>query len=161
MGKDANEPDKPKTASTKVVVKDGTELTNDISLDARGVKVKKATLLFTDGSPVPDGNAIDLNTKIKLNLFIEDGWKAKNGQVFVGASESIADDQGKIIVEADDLFKDYSVSGIDAQEAKLIKLSAIIQDEGSGSKYYLVNFRVWDKYGDAEITGHYRFYIKH
>ena len=162
VGKDSNETDKPKTNATRTVTKDGTILTNGISLDARNIKVTKATLLYSDGSPVPDDNTIALNTKIKVNLFIEDGWKEKNKKVFIGASESISDDKGTMIVDADDLFKDYDETGIDPSGAKLLKLTAIIEEEGGGgSKYYDVKFRVWDKNGDGEIKGGYRFYIKH
>jgi len=162
VGNDSDQPDKSKTGTTKVVTKDGTILTNDISLETKNIKVKKATLLYSDGSPVPDDNTIALDTKIKVNLFMEDGWKEKNNKVFIGASESISDDKGTTIVDADDLFKDYNESGIDPSDAKLIKLTAIVQNEGTGgSNFYEVKFRVWDKNGDGEITGHYRFHIKH
>jgi len=160
VGKDANEPDKPKTDSTKTT-KDGTILTNDISLSANGFKVRKATLLYSDESKVPEGNTIGLNMKIRLHLSIDSGWQVKNGKVFLGASESITTDAGQKVVDAEDLFKDYDSTGISPEDAKLIKLSAIIQEESVSIKYYTVNFRVWDKNSDADITGHYRFYIKH
>ena len=161
VGKDASEKDKPKTSSSKVITNEGTELTNDISLDAHGLKVKKATLVFTDGSKVPEGNLVDLNTNIKAKFFIEDGWKTKNSRVFIGASETIRNDQGKIMLEVDDLFKDGYSTGVDPEQAKLVTLSAIAYNETTNTKYYIVNFRIWDKIGDGEIVGYYKFYIRH
>ena len=161
VGNGAGEPDKPKTSSNKVVTKDGTILTNDISLDAHNIKVKKASLLFPDETQVPDGNSIGLNTKVWVYLYLEDGWKVKDKKVFVGASESLTTDTGDKVVDVDDLFKEYDQSGIDPEDAKIIRLAAIVKQENSDVKYYKVNFRVWDKNGDADITGHYRFYIKH
>jgi len=159
MGKDANEPDKPKTSA--VTTKDGTILTNGISLNAHGFKVKKATLLYIDESPVPESNTTELNMKIKLYLYIDSGWTLKNKKVNLGASESITTDAGQKVVDATDLFSETDSTGIDPMDAKLIKLSAVIREESADIKYYTVNFRVWDKNGDGDVTGNYRFYIKH
>jgi hypothetical protein len=162
MGKDSSNQNKPKAGYAKTVMKDGIMTSNDISLNVQDIKVKKATLLYADGGQVPEGNTVDLHTKIKLNLFIEDGWRTKNGRVFLGASETMTNSDGKTIVEAEDLFKDYDNTGIDPADARLIKLSAIMdQEDANPSEYYKVNFRLWDKNGSAEIVGHYKFYIRH
>jgi len=161
IGKKDDEANKSKTISSSTTEKDGAILTNNIELSAKGVKVTKATLLLPDGSRVSDDNVVNLNEKIQLVVSTGDGWNLKNGKVFVGASEKITTDGGTAVVNAEDLFKDYSNTGFDPKDAKLITLSAVITDELTSIKYYTVTFRIWDKNGDAEITGEYKFYIKH
>jgi hypothetical protein len=150
-----------KTVTSSTVEKNGTTLTNNIELTAKGVKIKKATLLLPDNTQVSDDNMVKLNQKIKMVLFIENGWTLKEGKNYVGASEKIVSSSGQVIVDAEDLFTDYTTSGIDPEDAKLISLSAVITQESGSSSYYEVTFRVWDKAGDAEITGSYKFYLKH
>lgn len=161
IGKSKEEPVKGSTVKSSTVVKDGTTITNNITLDAKGVKVKKATLLLPDNSPVSDDNMVNLNQKVKLLLVIEDGWELKNGKNFIGGSEKIVASNGQVVVDAADLFADYTTTGIDPEDAKLISLSAVITQEAGSSSYYEVTFRVWDKAGTGEITGSYRFSIKH
>jgi hypothetical protein len=157
--KDAAEKDKPVASST--VEKNGTTLTNNIELTAKGVKVKKATLLLPDNSRLPDDNMVHLNQRIKMVLFLEDGWTLKDGKNYVGASEKIVASSGEVLLDKEDLFADYTETGVDPEDAKLVSLIAAITQESKNSSYYEVSFRVWDKAGDAEITGSYRFSIKH
>jgi hypothetical protein len=161
VGKDDKADNKSNTVTTAVTEKGGTILTNNITLNAKGVKVNKATLLLPDDSRVSDDNMVNLNEKIRLFLYVESGWTEKNGKVFIGASEKIITDSGEKIVDAQDLFSDASAIGIDPADAKEINLSAIITEEMATIKYYIVSYRVWDKNSDAEITGEYKFYIKH
>ncbi len=161
LGKTKDTPKENKTTSNPETNKDGTLLTNNISLTSKGFKVRKAILLYPDNTPVPDGNTINLNEKIKIALYIDEGWNLTNGRAFVGAAEKISTDAGVTVVETDDLFADDSRTGFRAEDAKLISLSAIITSEDRSINYYVVNFRIWDKNGDSEIRGHYNFYIKH
>ena len=161
VGKNKEEPVKGGTVKSSTVVKDGTTITNNITLDVKGVKVKKATLLLPDNTQVSDDNMVNVNQKIKLVLFIEDGWTLKNGKNYIGGSEKIVASNGQVVVDAADLFADYTTSGIDPEDAKIISLSAVITQEAGSSNYYEVTFRVWDKAGTGEITGSYRFSIKH
>ena len=150
-----------KTVTSSVTEKNGTTLTNNITLSSRGFKVKKATLLLPDNSRVSDDNVVEMNKNIKLVLFIDEGWKLKNGRAFGGASEKMSADDGTVVVNAEDLFADYTTTGFSAEDAKVVSLSVIVTKENRTVKYYTVKFRVWDKNGDGEITGDYKFYIKH
>ncbi len=160
VGNDSQK-DKAKTSATQVITKEGTILTNNISLRTHNIKVKKATLMFPDNSPVPDDNNIDLNEKIWLYLFIEDGWKIKDERVLLGASESMYTDDGQTVLDEKDLFSNHDSTGLTPENSKIIKISSLIKTESPGIKYYKVMFRVWDKNGDAEIAGHYTFSINH
>jgi len=159
-GGSSDKKDSSKTVSSTIIEKDGTVLTNNISLTATGIKVTKATLLLQDGSRVADDNVVNLEEKIKLALYMGDGWKLRDGKAFLGASEKITTESGETIVNAEDLFSTVT-DGLDPEDAKNIKLSASISKDSGISKYYNVHFRVWDKVGTAEITGDYKFYIKH
>ena len=161
LGKTKDAPKENKTTSNPETNKDGTLVTNNISVTTKGFKVKKAILLYPDNTPVPDDNTINLNEKIKIALYIDEGWNLTNGRAFVGAAEKISTDAGVTVAETDDLFAADSGTGFTAEEAELITLSAIITNAGRGINYYVVTFRVWDKNGDSEIKGHYNFYLKH
>lgn len=142
--------------------KDATSIRNNIQLTSNKVQVKSAYLLYAEsGQRVPSGNTTDLGQKIKLVLEIGDGWIQKNGKVSIGASEQISTSSGQEVVNAEDLFAAYNETGIDPVDAKIISLNAMITKEMGEIDHYNVKFRVWDKYGDAEITGSYKFYIRH
>ena len=161
IGKKSDDPKDTKTVTNSVTEKNGTIITNNISLSSKGFKIKKATLLLPDDTRVSDDNVVELNQKIKLAIFIDEGWKLKNGKIFPGASEKMSTDDGVTVLNAEDLFADNTTSGFNAEDGKEISLTAYVSKENTGVKYYMVNFRVWDKNSDAEITGHYKFYIKH
>lgn len=160
VGNNSEKVTKGKTVSSSTTVKDGTSLTNNITLSAKGVSVKKATLLLPNNEQVSDDNMVNVNEKIKLVLFIEDGWKIAGGKSFIGAAEKITGSDGQVIVDAQDLFSDYTNSGMNPEDAKVVSLSAIITQVSSTASSYTVSFRVWDKISDAEINGSYTFYIK-
>lgn len=160
VGNNGDGTTKGKTVTSTTVEKDGTIITNNIDITAKGIKIKKATLLLPNNNQVPDDNIIGVNQKIKLLLLLDDGWKLKDGKASIGASEKLTASDGQVIVDAADLFSDYTETGIDPQDAKVVTLSAVITQEAGNVDYYQVVFRVWDKYGDAEINGSYKFYIK-
>ncbi len=140
--------------------KNGTLIANNIDLTVKNIKVKTASLQLIDKSRVADDNVIKLGEKVYLVLQLDSNWTVENGKSFIGASEKVSTDKGEVVLHAEDLFADYSVSGVDPSDAKLIQLNAVITKEVPGITYYKVDFRVWDKKGDAEITGNYKFYIK-
>ena len=161
IGKNKDEPESSQRVPASGKEKNGTVITNNIFLESKGFKIKKATLLLPNRSQVPDNNLVGLNQNIKLVLDIDAGWNLKDGKAFVGASEKITTDGGQTIVDKGDLFADYSTTGFNAEDAKVVSLSAVITSGDNGINYYVVNFRVWDKNGDGEIRGHYKFFIKH
>jgi len=91
---------------------------------------------------------------------LDTGWVKENGKSFIGASERISTSAGKVVVNADDIFKDYEVTGVDMEDAKFISLSAVIKQADPGLDEFVVKFRVWDKKGSGEIRGKYNFKIK-
>jgi hypothetical protein len=141
-------------------VVNGALVSNGIDITGSGVKIKSATLKLDGGAKVPDDNVVNLNQKITLVIELEDNWTIEDGKSFIGASEKITTSKGYEILNAADLFKDGTLTGFDPTDTKYIQLDAVITKNDPSVSYYKVEFRVWDKKGDAEIKGSYKFYIQ-
>ena len=132
---------------------------NDIDITAKGsVKVYRTFLSYKDGSLVPSSNTTELQKPVYLNINVEEGWEEEDGKVSIGASEKITTDDGTLLLDEKDLFK--NTSSLDADDAKFIRLQALINSMSGPIKYFNVDFRVWDKNGDGVIKGSYKFYIE-
>ncbi len=134
------------------------KIRNDIQLNAKDVKVSQAFLLYEDGTLVPATNETNVNEPVKLRLVIDEGWKQNAGKVSLGASERIETNDGLLVLDEKDLFKD--IASIDTSDAHFVTLTANISRVDKLYDYFLVSFRVWDKNGTGEINGSYKLYIK-
>ncbi|HYE56823.1 MAG TPA: hypothetical protein VD996_18380 [Chitinophagaceae bacterium] len=147
-------------AVTLMACRQQSDIRNDISIQSNGLTVKQAFLMFqADGKLVPEGNKVEVGQQVNMRLLV-DGWEAKNGKVFIGASEKITTDEGQVVLDEADLFANYAATGIDAADAGVITLSAVITRVDKLFKYFEVSFRVWDKNSSDNITGSYRLYLK-
>lgn len=136
---------------------DNGSVRNNISLKASGITVQQAFLLFDDGKLVPGDNKIEVGQNVRMRLII-DGWEPVNGKVALGASEKITTDDGQVILNSEDLFA--TVGEVDAKDAGVITLSAVITKVDKLFKYFEVTFRVWDKNSSDNATGSYKLYLK-
>ncbi|MFN2457508.1 MAG: hypothetical protein ABR502_04845 [Chitinophagaceae bacterium] len=134
------------------------KIRNDIQLNAKDVKVSQAFLLYEDGTLVPATNETNVNEPVKLRLVIDEGWKQNAGKVSLGASERIETNDGLLVLDEKDLFKD--IASIDTSDAHFVTLTANISRVDKLYDYFLVSFRVWDKNSTGEINGSYKLYIK-
>ena len=142
------------------VVKDGARIYNNIEIVSPGLKISKAYLVYEGGVRVPDDNFVDFKKWIKLQLEVDSGWVVQNGKVMLGAAEKITAENGRVILEDNDLFKKYP-DGITAEDAKYIVLSAGVDlKEGAAPTSFTVAFRVWDKNGSGYAEGSYKLYSK-
>lgn len=137
----------------------GAVIKNDIDIEVTGVKLKEAYLVDKDYKLLTE-NKTRVGEKIYLVIKVDTGWVKENGKSFLGASERISTFGGNVIVNADDIFKDYQITGLDATDAKVVSLSAVLTEVKSGVDDFVVQFRVWDKKGAGEIKGKYKFKIK-
>lgn len=142
-----------KTTLTGAIIK------NDIDLEVTGVKLKEAYLLDANKELLKE-NVTSLNEKIYVVIRMDTGWVKEKGKSFIGASERISTESGNVIVDAEDVFKDYEVTGISAEDAGVISLSAVITQADTGVDNFTVRFRVWDKKGNGEVKGNYKFRIR-
>jgi hypothetical protein len=132
---------------------------NDIELEGSGVKLREAYLMDKNDKHLTV-NEVKLGEYIYLVLQTDTGWTKIEGKSFLGASEKIVTSKGRTVVEAEDIFKDYSETGYSAVDAGYIRLSAVITQADNGVEDFVVHFRVWDKKGTGEIKGQYKFKIK-
>jgi hypothetical protein len=153
-----NNDDAPSTAEFR----DGARISNEIELQADGVKVDKAYLLFKDGTAVPAGNIVDFKQPVQLILVIDKGWNETEGRVSLGAYEKIEVETGEVLVEEEDMFAQYTERGISAAAAKRITLTATItlKKEIAPLTTFYVTFKVWDKKSRAFLQGRYKLYSK-
>jgi hypothetical protein len=136
-----------------------TRFLNDISIEPKGgVEVYRTFLSFESGDLVPSSNVTSLGKPVFLNLNITKGWKEDEGTVSLGASERISSDNGTVFLDEPDLFQNYN--SISAEDAKFIRLKAVVNSKTGPIKYFVVDFKVWDKNGDGVITGSYKFYVE-
>ncbi len=156
--------DKKAEAGRKTEYRDGIRLTNEIELQADGIKVDKAYLIFADGSPVPDGNIVDFAepVQVKIVMVIDKGWEEKEGKVFLGASERIEIETGEVLLDEKDLFEQKLPEGMSPEDARIISLTASLklnQKIKPLTTFYVI-FKVWDKVGKGFIQGRYKLYSK-
>jgi len=156
--------DKKEVKTKPVTSKDNTTLNgatikNDIDIDVTGVKLKEAYLVDADYKPLAENKA-GLGEKIHIVIKMDTGWVKEDGKSFIGASERILTSSGKVVVSADDIFKDYETTGLDAKDTKVVSLSAVITQADPGVNNFEVQFRVWDKKSSAEVKGKYYFSLK-
>ena len=108
----------------------GAIIKNNIDLDATGVKLKEAYLADASYKPLAENKA-GIGEKIYLVIKMDTGWVKENGKSFIGASERILTPAGRVVVSADDIFKNQEVTGMNARDTKEISLSAVIKIEST------------------------------
>jgi hypothetical protein len=135
------------------------QVLNDISIETKGnVELSRAFLAFESGDLVPSSNVTALGKPVYLHLNIAKGWKEDEGTVSLGASERISSDNGTVFLDEPDLFQNYS--SLSAEDAKFIRLKAVVNRMTGPIKYFVVDYKVWDKNGDGVIKGSYKFYVE-
>lgn len=133
---------------------------NGIKLKSKGFKISEAYLVFDDENIVPEGNKVELNQNVNMLIIIDDGWTETGGRVFPGSKQEIKLSNGTEVLNTEELFAAFDETGVSPEDARYITLNAVITELKDKRNYIIVNFRVWDKKGTAEITGSYKLYIK-
>lgn len=136
----------------------GTLISNGIALEATGVKVRRAFLLYDNSTPVPPGNTTSPGRTVRLRLVVDSGWRKEDGQVSLGASEIIRTDKDQVVLDEKDLFA--ASPSLDARAAQEITLTVTLSKLGRGQRHFVVSFRVWDKKGSGEIKGSYKLLVQ-
>ena len=135
------------------------KIANDISIATSGsVELNRTFLSYESDEPVPSSNTTSVGKPIYLNLVLTKGWKEEMGEVSIGASQKVSSDDGTVLLNDTDLFENYK--SISAEDGKYIKLKAVVNKLSPNIKYFIVDYKVWDKKGKGTITGSYRFYIQ-
>lgn len=137
----------------------GAIIKNDIDIEATGVKLKEAYLTDENNNPLTE-NKTAVGEKIYVVIKMDTGWVKQDGKSFIGAAERISTKEGAVVVDAEDIFKEQTLTGMDADDSKMIRFSALITNPGTTSRDFVVRFRIWDKKGNGEVKGKYNFSLK-
>jgi hypothetical protein len=135
-----------------------TKIRNGIELKANGVKISQAFLLYEDGTLVNEDNVVGVNQRVDLRLIVDEGFQVREGKHSIGISEKIETNTREVVLDERDLFADSAP--VEARQPQLLTISAIITRIDKLYDYFLVSFRVWDKYGMGQVSGSYKLYIK-
>lgn len=130
----------------------------NVVLNAKGVTVSDYYLATEDGQRITD-NTVRLGEKVTL-FIIGAKFEVVDGKSFIGISERITTDNGTEILNAPDLFAKYDDTGILPAMTEQLKIKANISETRPDIQYFVVEYRVWDKKGDGEITGNFKFKVK-
>jgi hypothetical protein len=137
----------------------GAVIKNDIELEASDVKVSRAYLSVDNGTPL-DSNVVDLKQKISCTVVADTGWTKIDGKTFIGTSERVTGSDGTVLLDAKDLFVEYDSTGLSAEDAKVITISATVSSKIPGVDMYKVEFKIWDKKANGMITGKFKFRVR-
>ena len=146
-----------KSSTGKTENKTSMDIKNGISIKENGLKVTQALLMKEDQTPLAEDNTVGIGDVILCRLFVS-GWHEENGQVKLGAYEEIQTSGGETILKEEDLFKDMVSAR--AEDAKVVTLRATITKLTKSIRDFRVEFRVWDKVSNAEVTGSFPFHLK-
>jgi hypothetical protein len=143
------------------VMSGSTRIYNGIQLRSNRLKIDKAYLVFEDGERVPADNFVDFSQPVKLILLIDSGWTIRDNKSFLGASEKLTTEGGELILDEKDLFAQAYSDGVSAKDAKLIGLTATLHmKKNAPPTSFKIDFRVWDKEGEAFAEGSYTLFSK-
>ena len=133
---------------------------NGIQLTSKNIKLNKAYLVFENGEKVPDDNIVDFTSPVKLLILIDSGWTSKNNKVMIDGSEKVIDEEGRLILNKEDLFGDYP-DGAPEADARILGFTANIKlRKGVPPTSFNVITRVWDKNSEAYVEAKYKLYSK-
>lgn len=133
---------------------------NDIELKSTNLIVKRAYLTDAKGNELQE-NVVGLKEPVKLNIELFNSWTEVNGRVYLGATQVALTDKGTAVEGGDnDVYAANEAEGFDAKDGHFVNLWLSIDEIKEPTEFYTVTFRFWDKKGDGEVTGSYKFKVK-
>ena len=131
---------------------------NNINIETVGnLSIRSAYLSDKAGNLVPPKNLVQPGEAVYLTLLVSKGWTAIKGRIHIGASQTILTDIGEPVLASGDLFAGRQE--IPEKEGEHLQLQTIITNSRSSIRHFVVQFRLWDKRGNASASGSYRLYL--
>lgn len=132
---------------------------NNIVLESvNGFEITSAFLADEKGNLIPPKNTIPPGHPVFLTLRVKKGWTLQDGYASPGATQTILSHNNEPVLQSGDLFA--NIPRVKEEDAGTLRLKALITATRTDIRYYIIRFRVWDKWGEAEVTGHYRLQVK-
>ena len=132
---------------------------NGIQLQEDGLQVEEAFLANGARMQIDDGNKVKVGDRISVMLVVN-GWKEKDGKVFLDASEKVATGSGETLTENPSMLAPIYTTGATPADAKYILLNQKIGRLNNPKDYVIITFKVWDKTSNKSVSGLYRLYLQ-
>lgn len=116
-------------------------------------------VLTKDGQAYSE-NQFPIGSTVVMNFLGVNGFKEREGKVFPGLSVQVKDQKGTIVLQADDLFTEYSVAGLDATQANELSSNLTIGDPMQSGTQYTWHITIWDKQNDGLIEANMDFAVQ-
>jgi hypothetical protein len=134
------------------------DLLTGLKVSNQGLGLEDAYLAVN--SQKATSSEFPLNEVVDLVITGVDGYKEKEGRVYLGASMVLTDSKQDTVVNYPDLFAAYDSAGILPVDVKQVTLSLTIGSPMVQGEKYLWKSRVWDKNGKGEIVAETEITIK-
>ena len=131
---------------------------NGIQLQEDGLQVEEAFL--KDGTAqINDDNKVKVGDRISVMLAIN-GWKEKDGKVYIDASEKISTIDGDVLSASSSLFGGAFPGGVLPQDAAHVSLYQVIGRLKKYDEPIVVSFKVWDRLTDKSVSGSCKLFVE-
>ena len=116
-------------------------------------------VLTKDGETYRD-NQFPAGSTVVMNFLGVSGFEKREGKVFPGLSVLVKDEAGAVVLQAEDLFSEYSVAGLDATQASELSSNLTIGDPMQQGAHYSWHITIWDKQNDGLIEANMDFAVQ-
>jgi hypothetical protein len=122
-----------------------------------GLEIRRAFLSYPDGRLLNSKNIVHPGDTVCLNLVVRQGWIAENGTVSIGATQTLLAENGERLLSSPDLFA--GEPKMPQAKAAQLQLKTMLTKLRPGPSGFFVHYKVWDKTGPGEVSGHYRLQL--
>jgi hypothetical protein len=136
----------------------GNILNNIVLEKVNGFEITSAFLADEKGNLIHPQNIIPTGYPVFLTIRVQEGWTVYKGFVSPGATQTIFTHNNEPVLQSPDLFA--NIPRVKKEDAGTLRLKTLITATRSDIRHYTIRFRVWDKKGEGEITGHYRLRVQ-
>lgn len=91
-----------------------TDLTTGLTYSYNGFGVSKVKVLYKNSEPIK-GKTHPKGSSLKIELHGVKNYTEENGKIYPGCSVAVTDKEGNVVLESEDLYKDYKATKKDFQ----------------------------------------------
>lgn len=142
----------------KVSSRSNSKIHNGIQLQEGGLQVEEA-FLSNGRAQISDDNKVRVGDRISVMLAIN-GWKEKDGKVFLDASEQVSTIGGDVLSNSSSLFGTAFPGGVLPSDAAHLSLYQTIGRLKKYDEPIVVSFKVWDRLTNKSLSGSCKLFVE-
>lgn len=131
---------------------------NGIQLQEDGLQVEEAFLANGSRMQINDSNKVKVGDRISVMLVVN-GWKEKDGKVFLDASEKISTIDGNVLSNNPSILATAFPGGVLLQDATHLLLYQNIGRLKNYDEPIVVSFKVWDRLTNKSLSGSCKVFV--